>query len=805
MERQGKIEQAAKERERVRLENIPKKWNRREEYEFLRVLTGYGIDLQQSSLSTMTTTGVIIPDWQKFKIMSRLERKSDETLNDYYKVFIAMCKRQAGLKLNDNEKGLEGIIDDISEDHAKLVLDRLELLSKLREISKHPLLDERIKLCQNNFDTPDWWESGKHDKELIIAVLKHGLYRSECFIFNDPQFSFLESEKRFARELELQIRRNIKNNGNESHLSDLLSDEVILIKEEMKDIKKEFKIEKFENCDTGKAEVEIIIKGKRKDKIIEKEIEKEEEKEIEKEKKEDVEERNEKEMEKEQEKEEEDIEDNLKEEDKKEEDKEIVEKEGEKLAATTENVDDNTDIEEKTVENEKCDEEEDEKENEKDDKEEKEPLKAEENDQDSSLAKDDDDDDDKSDDNREENNDENIPENDNESEKMEEVTKDDELAEENEKSTKLEVDEEVDEEEDLDKKVHKENNVKGKKKSENVKDDIKEKEEVEVESETMKEEEPQSSSSPLKLPVEVETITRKTPLPLASSEIIDLECSTNDDGGDPDDDEVMKEKEKASSTPTAAIPSTIAATTTAEEEVVSITKQAAELKARFPDLEVIQPQMKIKQEKDKIKVENMMMVKWFRDFALEKRISHIVTCVEKNQWPVGKNYSAYTGCQGMDLDIPLYETITHINVVADSSSHSSRHSSITPDVITITTDSGMIPKHLQAQLSGTSATISNVTATATSATPPINQMPPSSPITGVGIVGNTNSNTSNMIMNTSISNTNNANNSNSGSNSKKRKRHIAIDVETERAKLHALLNSTQVSSKKKILQFIFIF
>lgn len=31
---------------------------------------------------------------------------------------------------------------------------------------------------------------------------------------------------------------------------------------------------------------------------------------------------------------------------------------------------------------------------------------------------------------------------------------------------------------------------------------------------------------------------------------------------------------------------------------------------------------------------------------------------------------------------------------------------------------------------------------------------------------------------------------------KKRKRHIAIDVETERAKLHALLNSTQMSGPK---------
>jgi len=101
MERQGKIELAAKERESQRLQLIPKKWNRREEYEFLRVLTGYGVDLHLST--PMGSNGSSLsPDWTKFKQMAHLERKSDETLTDYYKVFVAMCKRQAGLKLTDS-------------------------------------------------------------------------------------------------------------------------------------------------------------------------------------------------------------------------------------------------------------------------------------------------------------------------------------------------------------------------------------------------------------------------------------------------------------------------------------------------------------------------------------------------------------------------------------------------------------------------------------------------------------------------------------------------------------------------------
>lgn len=200
MERRDKIEQAVKERERVRLDAVQKKWNRREESEFLRVLTGYGVDLQQC-------TNIPTPDWMRFKAMAKLDKKSDESLSDYYKVFIAMCKRQAGVRLSEDDKGLEGIIDDISEDHARLVLDRLELLSKLREVVKSPQLDERLLLCQNNFDTPDWWESGKHDRELIRAVLKHGLYRSEYYIFNDPEFSFSKSERIFVEEMEKHLMK----------------------------------------------------------------------------------------------------------------------------------------------------------------------------------------------------------------------------------------------------------------------------------------------------------------------------------------------------------------------------------------------------------------------------------------------------------------------------------------------------------------------------------------------------------------------------------------------------------------------
>lgn len=170
-------------------------------------------------------------------------------------------------------------------------------------------------------------------------------------------------------------------------------------------------------------------------------------------------------------------------------------------------------------------------------------------------------------------------------------------------------------------------------------------------------------------------------------------------------------------------------------------------------------------------------MRWFRDFALEKRISHIIHCAERSEWPVGKSYSAYTGCQGMDLDIPLFETVKHVasdasGIRGNSSSSASSSSmmahgsgsgsaSHAPDVITITTDQGGLSKQLSAQM--------NAAAAAAQA---VSQQLAAAVAAGGGGGGGGSAGPG-------------------GSTSKKRKRHIAIDVETERAKLHALLNSTQ--------------
>ncbi|XP_037896667.1 uncharacterized protein LOC119641859 isoform X1 [Glossina fuscipes] len=793
MERQGKLEMAAKERELQRLQCIPKKWNRREEYEFLRVLTGYGVDLHLPTiLATSTHTTTLAPDWTKFKQMAHLERKSDETLSDYYKVFIATCKRQAGVKLNENEKGLEGIIDDISEDHAKLILDRLELLSKLREIIKHPQLEERLKLCLVNNDTPDWWEAGKHDKELIAAVLKHGLYRSETFILNDSSFSFADSEKRFIRELQLQMQRSIKLEAlnNEKNAMALTSQQSSLathlplgdtvvplpsVKGEIIDLDDELltksSLIKKENYTTLKTDI------KKESLEIKRELI---------DRKEPHEEAQESQLLKELKK------------------KSTVELALEEVARETNPTQESDKDFYKNDEQEKSDH------SENDD-----PIKIETEKQDLKRSSE---------------HDTNVSKDEvkpnqikpEKSEKMESYTDLGpclDLKKLKGKKIAIETDEENSE---IEKSVE---DLCGQDGDEIVQ--IKTSGEQQSSCKTITKVENKVNTEEKQNDINV-TIEQEKPgednITSPEDEALDLASALTSSTTvppslaiDPEEEKVIKEKEKA---------------VEAERN-----KQAAELKARFPDLEVIQPGS-AKQRLDKPKLE-MCVIRWFKDFALERRLYHVVTCVETGTWPVDKGYSALAGCKTIELNIGLHEIIPHLSVALE-------RRSTTPDVITITTDQG-VTKHLPASqvqqvaaaaVSGIGPAV-GASAQPNTATIKPCQIPPSTAMAtasasaiataGTNLVGidanslnaamaaavavaggNTNALSALLpgvpltsvsglnIPNSSIpsTNTTTASATAATNTSKKRKRHIAIDVETDRAKLHALLNSSQSSGPK---------
>uniref|UniRef100_A0A667Y6U3 Chromodomain helicase DNA binding protein 7 n=1 Tax=Myripristis murdjan TaxID=586833 RepID=A0A667Y6U3_9TELE len=167
------------------------RWTRREEADFYRVVSTFGIvyDTQHQRF-----------DWTQFRAFARLDKKTDESLEKYYYSFIAMCKRVCRMQVKtDTDPTL--IIDPITEERASRTLYRIELLRRIREqVLPHPLLSERLQLCQPSPDLPEWWECGRHDRDLLLGASKHGVSRTDYHILNDPSLAFLESHHRFINQ-----------------------------------------------------------------------------------------------------------------------------------------------------------------------------------------------------------------------------------------------------------------------------------------------------------------------------------------------------------------------------------------------------------------------------------------------------------------------------------------------------------------------------------------------------------------------------------------------------------------------------
>ncbi|XP_064466588.1 chromodomain-helicase-DNA-binding protein 7-like isoform X3 [Ornithodoros turicata] len=181
MERREKFEAAIREREIRRMET-QQRWSRREEAEFYRAISCYGVDYDRTSRSFV---------WDGFRTVGRLERKRDDTLTEYFRAFRAMCRRVCGRKLTEEDDNLQYIVEPISEERATRCLQRIELLSKIREeVLPHRELDERLKLCQPSMDLPEWWICGRHDKDLLIGAAKYGLSRMDYHLLNDSELSF---------------------------------------------------------------------------------------------------------------------------------------------------------------------------------------------------------------------------------------------------------------------------------------------------------------------------------------------------------------------------------------------------------------------------------------------------------------------------------------------------------------------------------------------------------------------------------------------------------------------------------------
>ncbi|XP_072237540.1 chromodomain-helicase-DNA-binding protein 6 isoform X2 [Leuresthes tenuis] len=170
-----------------------RRWTRREQADFYRTVSSFGVvyDPERKAF-----------DWSQFRALARLERKTDESLERYFNSFVNMCRTACKLPPR-KEEGLVDpavLVEPLTEERAARTLYRIELLRKIREqVLRHPLLSARLQLCRPSLYLPVWWESGKHDRDLLIGAARHGLSRTDFYILNDPQLSFLEAHRNYVR------------------------------------------------------------------------------------------------------------------------------------------------------------------------------------------------------------------------------------------------------------------------------------------------------------------------------------------------------------------------------------------------------------------------------------------------------------------------------------------------------------------------------------------------------------------------------------------------------------------------------
>ncbi|XP_046701763.1 LOW QUALITY PROTEIN: chromodomain-helicase-DNA-binding protein 6 [Silurus meridionalis] len=171
-----------------------RRWTRREQADFYRTVSSFGVVYDPEKK---------VFDWSQFRIFARLERKTDESLERYFWSFVSMCRTACRLPPRKDEGLVDPslCIEPITEERAARTLYRIELMRKVREqVLNHPLLGERLKLCRPSLYLPVWWECGKHDRDLLTGVAKHGLSRTDFCILNDSNLSFLEAYRNYMQK-----------------------------------------------------------------------------------------------------------------------------------------------------------------------------------------------------------------------------------------------------------------------------------------------------------------------------------------------------------------------------------------------------------------------------------------------------------------------------------------------------------------------------------------------------------------------------------------------------------------------------
>eukprot|EP00842_Homolaphlyctis_polyrhiza_P001258 jgi/Hompol1/2132/HPOL_002827-RA len=238
--RQRDLEKAEKAKQRE------KDFSKKQRHDFQRVLTMCGLPRIRGSPDKT--------DWELFKRMAELDKKSDEAMEYYYQKVMNMSREvisanetlknrtipeliasAAAVTTTQTAESADGTADTsgaplaltstdtvdpaldpaltvLTLEKAKKIVKRVEMFEKLRSgILTDDSIDKKLQAVRRHgkASMPKWWEYAL-DKPLLIGIERHGLQHPED-IFQDPSLPFLDIFKDYERSMVERREKNIPN------------------------------------------------------------------------------------------------------------------------------------------------------------------------------------------------------------------------------------------------------------------------------------------------------------------------------------------------------------------------------------------------------------------------------------------------------------------------------------------------------------------------------------------------------------------------------------------------------------------
>ncbi|ORX92777.1 hypothetical protein K493DRAFT_263097 [Basidiobolus meristosporus CBS 931.73] len=176
-------EELQTEKMRAKEEEAALRLSKRDKFEFYRTLMSFGVESNPDGSR----------NWEKFRIMASLYRKSDALLDAQYLHMMKTAEnvvKSQGDDVDDTGEN-EGVA--LTLERSRRLLRRVDMLDTIRNrVLNHSHLDEYLSQAKPTPGLPEWWDFSIHDKALLIATAKHGLNQGDL-VLNDPELPFGDS------------------------------------------------------------------------------------------------------------------------------------------------------------------------------------------------------------------------------------------------------------------------------------------------------------------------------------------------------------------------------------------------------------------------------------------------------------------------------------------------------------------------------------------------------------------------------------------------------------------------------------